>query len=44
MNEEHIMKIAGELNVRLDQVSATAELLAQEATVPFIARYRKEAT
>ncbi len=44
MNEKHITKIAAELNVRLDQVSATAELLAQEATVPFIARYRKEAT
>ncbi|HYQ59917.1 MAG TPA: Tex-like N-terminal domain-containing protein, partial [Desulfatiglandales bacterium] len=44
MNEKHLMKIAGELNVRLDQVSATAELLAQEATVPFIARYRKEVT
>ena len=44
MNEKHIVKIAQELNVRLDQVSATAELLAQEATVPFIARYRKEAT
>jgi uncharacterized protein len=44
MNENHIVKIARELNVRGDQVSATAELLSQEATVPFIARYRKEAT
>jgi uncharacterized protein len=41
MNEKHIAKIAGELNVRLDQVSATAELLGQDATVPYIARYRK---
>jgi uncharacterized protein len=44
MNEKHITKIADELGIRQDQVSATAELLAQEATVPFIARYRKEAT
>ena len=44
MNEKHIAKIAGELSIRVGQVSATAELLAQDATVPFIARYRKEAT
>ena len=44
MDEKHIVKIAQELNVGVGQVSATAELLAQDATVPFIARYRKEAT
>ena len=44
MNDNHITKIADELSVRPAQVSATAELLAQEATVPFIARYRKEVT
>ncbi|MCX5879344.1 MAG: hypothetical protein NTY44_09580, partial [Deltaproteobacteria bacterium] len=44
MNEKHVVTIAQELNVRLDQVSATAELLGQDATVPFIARYRKEVT
>jgi transcriptional accessory protein Tex/SPT6 len=44
MNERHLDKIAGELNVRVQQVRATAELLAGGATVPFIARYRKEAT
>jgi uncharacterized protein len=44
MNTNHITKIAEELSIKADQVSATAELLAQEATVPFIARYRKEAT
>ncbi|MGE5842221.1 MAG: Tex-like N-terminal domain-containing protein, partial [Deltaproteobacteria bacterium] len=44
MNENHVVKIADELSIRVDQVSATAELLAQDATVPFIARYRKEAT
>jgi len=44
MIDKHIDKIARELNVRVDQVSATAQLLDQDATVPFIARYRKEAT
>src|SRR5580692_6101115 len=37
-------KIAGELGVRERQVSAAVELLDGGATVPFIARYRKEAT
>jgi uncharacterized protein len=36
--------IARELGLRTPQVAATAELLAGGATVPFIARYRKEAT
>ena len=36
--------IAGELSVKPKQVSATAELLDGGATVPFIARYRKEVT
>ncbi|MDO4204868.1 MAG: Tex family protein [Selenomonadaceae bacterium] len=36
--------IAGELGVKPKQVSATAELLDGGATVPFIARYRKEVT
>ncbi len=37
-------KIAEELGCRLQQVVATVELLAEGATVPFIARYRKEVT
>jgi uncharacterized protein len=37
-------RIAGELGVREGQVSAAVELLNGGATVPFIARYRKEAT
>jgi len=37
-------RIAAELNVRDSQVLATIELLDGGATVPFIARYRKEAT
>jgi uncharacterized protein len=37
-------KVAVELGVNPEQVEAVARLLADEATVPFIARYRKEAT
>jgi len=44
MNESHILKVAGELKVQPRQVLATAKLFAEGATVPFIARYRKEAT
>lgn len=44
MNEAHIFKIAAELKVQPRQVVATAKLFAEGATVPFIARYRKEAT
>jgi uncharacterized protein len=44
MNEAHIQLIAGELKVHPRQVLSTARLFAEGATVPFIARYRKEAT
>ncbi|CAK0768733.1 putative RNA-binding protein YhgF [uncultured Gammaproteobacteria bacterium] len=37
-------RIAGELAVRPQQVEATVQLLDEGSTVPFIARYRKEAT
>ncbi|BEV71451.1 Tex family protein [Paludibacterium sp. THUN1379] len=37
-------RIAAELQVREQQVAATVELLDGGATVPFIARYRKEVT
>jgi uncharacterized protein len=40
----HLTKIATELALRPAQVEATARLLADGGTVPFIARYRKEAT
>lgn len=36
--------IASEINARADQVKAAVALLDEGATVPFIARYRKEAT
>ena len=42
--ETHYPKVAAELNIQQSQVAATAKLLAEGATVPFIARYRKEAT
>ena len=38
------MQLAAELKVRPAQVNAAVELLDGGATVPFIARYRKEAT
>jgi uncharacterized protein len=44
VSKAHISKIAGELKVQPRQVAATAKLFAEGATVPFIARYRKEAT
>lgn len=44
MTENFTGKIAMELNVGHRQVTNTLQLLAEGATVPFIARYRKEAT
>ncbi len=44
MKEKHIVKIAEELELKPQQVLATAALLDEGATVPFVARYRKEAT
>ena len=40
----HAALIAAELSLRPQQVEAVASLLEEDATVPFIARYRKEAT
>jgi len=44
MEEKHIEKIAKELNLKPRQIMAVANLIEDNATVPFIARYRKEAT
>ena len=41
---EQLTRTARELNLRPDQVGAVAELLDTGASVPFVARYRKEAT
>jgi uncharacterized protein len=45
-NADHVLLIAKELGaaVKVHQVATTAQLLKEGATVPFIARYRKEAT
>jgi len=43
MNQHH-ESIARELNIKTGQVAAVADLLQEGSTVPFIARYRKEAT
>ncbi len=44
MNELHVQIIAKELAIKPSQVKSTAALLDAGASVPFIARYRKEAT
>ena len=36
--------IAEELQVKISQVEATVKLIDEGNTIPFIARYRKEAT
>ncbi len=41
---DHAAIIAQELNITPQQVEAAMKLLDEGATVPFIARYRKEAT
>ena len=44
MNEFIIKEIAEELNVGIKQVETVLNLLSEGNTIPFIARYRKEAT
>lgn len=44
LSSAHSTLIARELGIREHQVHAAAELLDEGSTVPFIARYRKEAT
>jgi len=44
MDDSFLHTIATELQIALPQVAATTRLLAGGATIPFIARYRKEAT
>ena len=44
MPESHNTRIATELKIGTSQVRATATLLSEGGTVPFIARYRKEQT
>ncbi len=44
MNEEIIKEISTELNIKESGIRAVLKLLSEGNTVPFIARYRKEAT
>jgi len=44
MNENHINKTAAENRLTISQVRAVSGLLEEGATIPFIARYRKEIT
>jgi len=44
MIQDHISRIADEIALQPAAVRATVSLLRQGATIPFIARYRKEAT
>ncbi len=44
MNELVIKELANELNITVKQVETVLNLFSEGATIPFIARYRKEAT
>ena len=44
MNADIIKQISEELNVKENQIEVTLKMLQEGNTVPFIARYRKEAT
>ena len=44
MNETIIQELTKELNIKNAQINAVLDLLSEGATIPFIARYRKEVT
>ena len=44
MNEVIIKEISNSLNIKPKQVEVVLSLLSEGNTIPFIARYRKEAT
>ena len=44
MKNDIIEEIANDLNIKISQVDAVLRLLEEGCTIPFIARYRKEAT
>ena len=44
IDQQHVKKIARELSLAEAQVLATSRLLDEDATIPFISRYRKEVT
>jgi len=43
-NNHNFKRISSELQISVNQVEATANLLAEGATIPFLSRYRKEVT
>ena len=44
MNELVISELARDLNITVNQIKTVLNLFNEGATIPFIARYRKEAT
>lgn len=44
MNEEVINKVSSKINLGSNQIKAVINMLSEGATIPFIARYRKEVT
>lgn len=44
MKKDIIEEIANDLNIKISQVDSVLRLLEEGCTIPFIARYRKEAT
>lgn len=44
MDQKYLQQIAGKLNLSIRQVSNIHQLQSEGATIPFMARYRKEAT
>ena len=44
MNEEIISKVSKKINLKEYQIKNVINLLSEGATIPFIARYRKEVT
>lgn len=44
MNEIVIEELSSELNIKINQIKDVLTLLEEGSTIPFIARYRKEAT
>src|SRR5215213_10758812 len=44
MEQKYIEQIAGKLNLAVKQVNSVDQLQSEGATIPFMARYRKEAT
>ena len=44
VNDNIIKEMSHNLNIKNSQIEATLKLLMENNTIPFIARYRKEAT